>query len=89
MIDMVRKHTITGSGNWRTIVQMVERTQEMLKMARDVSRNFVCSLPSLPSLPRVTSLTELCLGPSRRQPRACSDWVVFGLDVPRLLAGGS
>lgn len=86
MIDMVRKHTVPGSGNWRTIVQMVERTQEMLKMARDVSRTFVCSLPSLP---RVTSLTEPCLGPSRRQPRACSDWVVFGLDVPRLLAGGS
>ncbi|MCJ1247765.1 hypothetical protein MMC30_004980 [Trapelia coarctata] len=41
MIDMVRKHTVPNSGNWRTIVSMVERTQEMLRMAKDVSRTFV------------------------------------------------
>jgi len=41
MIDMVRKHTVPNSGNWRTIVPMVERTQEMLRMAKDVSRTFV------------------------------------------------
>jgi len=86
MIDMVRKHTVPDSGNWRTIVSMVERTQEMLRMAKDVSRTFVSSSSLSPSF---TSLTELCLGPSRKQPRACSYWIVLGLDVPRLLAGRS
>ena len=41
MIDMVRKHTVPNSDNWRTVVPMVERTQEMLRMAEDVSRTFV------------------------------------------------
>ena len=41
MIDMIRKHTVPDTGNWRTIVPMVERTQEMLRMAKDATRNFV------------------------------------------------
>lgn len=86
MIDMVRKHTVPNSGNWRTIVSMVERTQDMLRMAKDVSRSFVSPLSLSP---RVTGLIGMCLGPSRRQPRACSYWIVLGLDVPRLLAGRS
>ena len=41
MIDMIRKHTVPDTGNWRTIVSMVERTQEMLRMAKDATRSFV------------------------------------------------
>ena len=42
MIDMIRKHTVEGTGNWRTIVAMVQRSQEMLRMAKDATRSFVC-----------------------------------------------
>ncbi|MCJ1404268.1 hypothetical protein MMC11_007493, partial [Xylographa trunciseda] len=41
MIDMIRKHTVPDTGNWRTIVPMVERTQEMLRMAKDATRSFI------------------------------------------------
>ena len=43
MIDMVRKHTVPESGNWRTIINLVERAQSMLKDAKLVSREFVRS----------------------------------------------
>ncbi|MCJ1431341.1 hypothetical protein MMC27_000692 [Xylographa pallens] len=41
MVDMIRKHTVPDTGNWRTIVPMVERTQEMLRMAKDATRSFI------------------------------------------------
>ncbi|MCJ1281611.1 hypothetical protein MMC26_000931 [Xylographa opegraphella] len=41
MIDMIRKHTVPDTGNWRTIVPMVERSQEILRMAKDATRKFV------------------------------------------------
>ena len=41
MTDMVRKHTVEGSGNWRTIMDVVERTKEMLYQSKKMSRQFV------------------------------------------------
>ena len=44
MIDMVRKHTVEGSGNHKTIMVMANRTQDMLRMAKEVTRTFVGDL---------------------------------------------
>ena len=44
MVDMVRKHTVSGTGNWRTINDMFNRTEEMLKMSKQLSYSFVCAL---------------------------------------------
>ena len=44
MVDMVRKHTVEGTGNWTMIVGCLERAQEMLATSKQISRNFV-SLP--------------------------------------------
>ncbi|MCJ1478895.1 hypothetical protein MMC13_007579 [Lambiella insularis] len=41
MTDMIRKHTVPDTGNWRTIMAIVERTQEMLRMAKEATRSFV------------------------------------------------
>ena len=41
MADMVRKHTIEGTGNWRTICDIIDRTKEMLNVAKFTSRTFV------------------------------------------------
>jgi hypothetical protein len=41
MLDMVRKHTVEGSGNYRTIMPMVDRCKEMLNQFRQVTTNFV------------------------------------------------
>ena len=41
MTDMVRKHTVEGSANWKTISDVVSRSKEMLAQAKSVSRNFV------------------------------------------------
>lgn len=44
MLEMVKKHTVPETGNWRSICPMVDRTYDMLRMAKDVARNFV-SIP--------------------------------------------
>ncbi|KAL8916753.1 MAG: hypothetical protein Q9172_006146 [Xanthocarpia lactea] len=41
MVDMVRKHTIEGSGNFRTICDMVDRTKQILHESKTVARTFV------------------------------------------------
>ncbi|CAF9906494.1 MAG: hypothetical protein GOMPHAMPRED_004745 [Gomphillus americanus] len=41
MIDMVRKHTVEGSGNNRTIINLIDRAQNMLRDAKAVQREFV------------------------------------------------
>ncbi|KAL8714051.1 MAG: hypothetical protein Q9225_006654 [Loekoesia sp. 1 TL-2023] len=41
MIEMVRKHTIEGSGNHRTISELVSRSKEMLWQAKSTARTFV------------------------------------------------
>ena len=43
MIDMVRKHTVEGSGNWRMICELVDRTNEMLRVSKQQARSFVHS----------------------------------------------
>ncbi len=47
MVDMVRKHTVSGTGNWRTITDMFDRTEEMLRMSKQLSYSFVCALSYL------------------------------------------
>ena len=41
MLDMVRKHTVEGSGNHRTICTMLDRTRESLRQTKDTTRSFV------------------------------------------------
>ena len=41
MIDMVRKHTVEGTGNYRTIMGCVDRAKEMLQDSKHVSKTFV------------------------------------------------
>ena len=41
MIDMVRKHTVEGTGNYRTIMGCVDRAKEMLQVSKHSSRTFV------------------------------------------------
>jgi hypothetical protein len=43
MVDMVRKHTVEGTGNYRTIMGCVERTKHMLYEAKQIARSFVGS----------------------------------------------
>lgn len=52
MVDMVRKHTVEGTGNHKTICEIINRTKEMLSDSKYVSRNFVrppaCQCPLTP-----------------------------------------
>ncbi|KAL9120846.1 MAG: hypothetical protein Q9187_002595 [Circinaria calcarea] len=41
MLDMIRKHTVPNTGNWRSICTMVDRAHDMLRMAKDATRSFV------------------------------------------------
>jgi hypothetical protein len=41
MLDMIRKHTVEGSGNYRTILPMVDRCKEMLRQFREITSTFV------------------------------------------------
>ena len=41
MIDMVRKHTVEGTGNYRTIMGCVDRAKEMMQVSKLVSKTFV------------------------------------------------
>lgn len=41
MIDMVRKHTIRGTGNHRTICDMLDRCKTMMYESKQISRTFV------------------------------------------------
>lgn len=41
MIDMVRKHTVEGSGNFSTIMGCVDRAKQMLQVSKQISKTFV------------------------------------------------
>ncbi|KAL8979634.1 MAG: hypothetical protein Q9205_005084 [Flavoplaca limonia] len=41
MIDMVRKHTVEGTGNYRTICEMIDHTKQILYESKTVARIFV------------------------------------------------
>ena len=41
MMEMIKKHTVPDTGNWKSICPMVERTYQMLRMAKDATRSFV------------------------------------------------
>lgn len=41
MIDMVRKHTVEGTGNYRTICEMIDHTRQILYESKTVARIFV------------------------------------------------
>ena len=58
MVDMVRKHTVEGSGNWRTIMDMVNRADEMLKTSKQLSWSFVRVLIGAPKVYKPQS--EFC-----------------------------
>ncbi|KAI9846059.1 MAG: hypothetical protein M1830_007472, partial [Pleopsidium flavum] len=40
MLEMIKKHTTPETGNWRSICTMVDRSYDMLRMAKDATRNF-------------------------------------------------
>lgn len=41
MVDMVRKHTVEGTGNHRQICDMLDRCKRMLYESKTLSRTFV------------------------------------------------
>ncbi|KAL9634326.1 MAG: hypothetical protein Q9164_004158 [Protoblastenia rupestris] len=41
MIDMVRKHTVEGTGNWDMICKAIDRAREMLSTSKHVARTFL------------------------------------------------
>ncbi|KAI4114688.1 MAG: hypothetical protein LQ345_004573 [Seirophora villosa] len=41
MIEMVRKHTVEGSGNYNTVSDLVKRSKDMLYQAKNVARTFI------------------------------------------------
>ncbi|KAI4184157.1 MAG: hypothetical protein L6R41_004948 [Letrouitia leprolyta] len=41
MIDMVRKHTVEGTNNHRTICELIDRSKDMLYQAKKTARSFV------------------------------------------------
>ncbi|MCJ1311210.1 hypothetical protein MMC25_004881 [Agyrium rufum] len=41
MLDMVHKHTIEGSGDWKAITPMLERAREILHASKDIARAFI------------------------------------------------
>ena len=51
MVDMVRKHTIEGSGNFRTICDMINRTKQILHESRTVARTFVPPADHIKQIP--------------------------------------
>ena len=44
MMDMVRKHCVEGSGNYKAAQACVDRTHEMLRMFKQATTTFVCSV---------------------------------------------
>lgn len=41
MIDMIRKHTVPNSGNWKTVTAMLDRSHEILRMSKAAAHDFV------------------------------------------------
>ncbi|KAL8950973.1 MAG: hypothetical protein Q9222_003034 [Ikaeria aurantiellina] len=41
MVDMVRKHTVEGSPNYRTTSDLLNRSKEMLSQAKNISKTFI------------------------------------------------
>lgn len=58
MIDMVRKHTVEGTGNYRTIMGCVDRAKEMLQVSKNISRTFVRSILEPSILPHILTGTR-------------------------------
>ncbi|KAL8824576.1 MAG: hypothetical protein Q9170_008115 [Blastenia crenularia] len=51
MIDMVRKHTVEGTGNHRTISELVHKTKDMLWQSKNMARSFVPPAGQLEQVP--------------------------------------
>ena len=66
MMDMVRKHCVQGTGNYITAKACVDRTQQMIRMFRETTHNFV-SLIMLIILQK--TILRTCVGPALRCPR--------------------
>lgn len=82
MIDMVRKHTVEGSGNNRTIINLIDRAQNMLRDAKAVQREFVSDLSTLICGMLIhPGSTQRCMGES-------AHWFFLSYYVPRIFAQG-
>ncbi|KAL8783857.1 MAG: hypothetical protein Q9213_004347 [Squamulea squamosa] len=62
MIDMVRKHTIEGSGNYRTICEMINRTKQILYESKTVARTFVPPADQIEQVPLGSSSESMYPG---------------------------
>ncbi|KAL8853911.1 MAG: hypothetical protein Q9221_001218 [Calogaya cf. arnoldii] len=58
MIDMVRKHTVEGSANHRTICDMIDNTKQILFDSKTVSRIFIPPLDHVEQVPLGSSPAE-------------------------------
>ena len=81
MTDMVRKHTVEGTGNPQPICAIIDRAKEMLRASRHISRILVGRFQSSRSTRRlrVTGRAAQC---AQQGPRR----ILFRLDVPWLFA---
>ncbi|KAL9580389.1 MAG: hypothetical protein Q9212_004527 [Teloschistes hypoglaucus] len=51
MLEMIRKHTKEGSGNYRTVSEMIDRTNEILRTSKTAARAFVPAADQLDKAP--------------------------------------
>ncbi|KAL8684778.1 MAG: hypothetical protein Q9218_008141 [Villophora microphyllina] len=62
MLDMVRKHTREGSGSYRTVCEMIDRTNEILQQSKSAARSFVPPANQIDSVPLGSSSDSMYPG---------------------------
>ncbi|KAI4233479.1 MAG: hypothetical protein LQ352_008251 [Teloschistes flavicans] len=51
LLHMIREHTTEGSGNYRAMCGMIDRTNELLQQSKNVARSFVPSADQVDKVP--------------------------------------
>ncbi len=82
MLDMIRKHTVEGSGNHRTIMPMIDRCKEMLRQFKPVTNSFVRAA-AYSTRRKYDKLIDT--GPTQEQLRLRPSRLLIRIHVPRLL----
>ena len=62
MLDMIRKHTVEGTGNHRSICAMLDRTRESIFQTKETNRNFVPPAGMRDSIPIGSSSASMYPG---------------------------
>ena len=88
MLEMIKKHTVPDTGNWRSICPMVDRTYDMLRMAKDATRNFVRLYFSIVNL-RYTILCDMMANARQVPPARDREQVPLGSSSASMYPGYS